>query len=201
MTIATATTEWIAAISSAIAAVGTVGAVVFALWQVRRQEKTRIDVTCGRALAPIGPGNQVHEFIRLEARHVRGAPLKLEMAFFENMRSERVVVSFLPTLTEPIPKILTSGETLSVAWAAELVAKAAAANGPFRAAFFRDAAGHDHRALFPGVRHRRAGLLRRRLSYVGPSEARTTPAVALDADQCSTRPNRARPTSRSARSR
>jgi hypothetical protein len=40
--LASNTTNWITAIGSAFAAVGTVGAVAFALWQVRRQDRRKL---------------------------------------------------------------------------------------------------------------------------------------------------------------
>jgi len=44
--LASATSDWITAFGSAFAAIGTVGAVIVALWQTRRRDKYKVHVVC-----------------------------------------------------------------------------------------------------------------------------------------------------------
>lgn len=164
-------TDWITAIASVGAMVGTVGAVVFALWQVRRQGTSALHVTCERVFLPDmeSYGTVTVEALKFSGYHRGGPPVKLTMASFECEDGRQAVVSFMRGFPAPLPVVLQHGESVDVLWRYDQVEELARAT-PLREAVFTDAAGGQYRALYPvGVRRVRRGLLRRRAFAFAPN--------------------------------
>jgi hypothetical protein len=70
-------TDWITAIATVFAAVGTVGAVAVALWQIQRQGRRSLVVKC--SLAVIADAQNIHT-IALRGTNNGARPIKLTMA-------------------------------------------------------------------------------------------------------------------------
>jgi hypothetical protein len=88
------TTEWITAVASVFAAVGTVGAVIVALWQVSRQGRRSLDVRCSSAV--IGEAIPIH-VVALRGTNDGSRPIKLTMAYLMTSDGRQVYSPF----TEP----------------------------------------------------------------------------------------------------
>lgn len=137
-------TDWITALASVGAMIGTVGAVIFGLWQVRRQDKTRTRVST-QFRSRNGRG-----FVSAWVVHQGGPPLTIKTIY------ARVDVGRLhpPTLgasTVP-PAVLRHGDTAEVHWPAEAFPERRQGQSVVMELFtivFEDTLGRRHTTLSP----------------------------------------------------
>lgn len=103
-------TDWIVAVASSFAAVGTVGAVVVALWQTRRQQQRRVHVECRLGVTPD------ERLICLRAINDGPKAVEITMAYAQTNDARKVVSHFVPGLGDQLPKLLLEGESAEVFW-------------------------------------------------------------------------------------
>jgi hypothetical protein len=153
------TTDWITAIGSSFAAVGTVGAVVVALWQVRRQEKRDIRVRCTRTF--VDTNVESVEVISLRATN-RG-PRAVTLATVSLVGDNGIEASPPPfpqasdrMPTTELPITLTDGKSAEILWSISVLEELKVGWGceAFLYAFFTDSLGNMYRAPFPGVKRK-----------------------------------------------
>jgi hypothetical protein len=153
-------TDWITAVASVFAAVGTVGAVWFALWQVRRQERAQTDV---HVLHTNEGGT---DFLSARIVHRGGPPLRLETTYATDDAGIGFVGGALSGSTE-LPTVIRHGESAEAHWLLAMYAEDVddegwAVLGPYRQIVFEDSLGRTHGADFPVTRvRRRAWPIRR----------------------------------------
>jgi hypothetical protein len=153
------TAEWIEAIATVFAAVGTIGAVWVALWQVGQQHKRRLEVTCRWAFI----GGAHGQMLALSATNSGFRPVKIVMAHLMTTDGNQVFARFDPH-SSPVPSVVQDGDSLGVFWAQSDLdqIKAKEQFERYAYAFFVDAQGSVYDAPYPGMR-RRFG---RRAKYV-----------------------------------
>jgi hypothetical protein len=153
-------TDWITSVASVFAAVGTVGAVVVALWQVQRQGRRSLAVKCSRVV--IGDVQTIHG-LALRGSNDGSRPIKLTMAYLMSEDGRQVVSPFLPH-GDRLPKALQDGESVDVFWDQGNLQQIEAREGVvFLYAFFLDILGNVYKAPYPGVITRRKGIRRRQV--------------------------------------
>lgn len=151
-------TDWITAIATVFAAVGTVGAVAVALWQIQRQGRRSLVVKC--SLAVIADAQNIHT-IALRGTNNGARPIKLTMAYLMSQDGRQIVSPFLPH-GDRLPKVLLDGESVDVFWDQSNLQQVKESEGvDFLYAFFMDVLGNVYKAPFPGVAVKRRGLWRR----------------------------------------
>jgi hypothetical protein len=91
------TTDWITAIAAVFAAVGTVGAVVVALWQTRRQGRRKLVVRCSQAV--IGDIENIN-VLTLRGTNDGPRPVKLTMAYVMTDDGRQVYSPSRSTVTD-----------------------------------------------------------------------------------------------------
>jgi hypothetical protein len=150
---ANTTTDWITAIGSSFAAVGTVGAVIVALWQARAQERYGLQVST-RSLASIdlkGGGDHQVLIELIGVNHGR-RPITIndaELGF--DVGPVRFSVGRADDNEFPIT--LRPGDRAVASWDKEKAERLRAEQGgePFTHATFVDSFGNDYSAPVPGV--------------------------------------------------
>jgi hypothetical protein len=174
------TTDWITAIGSAFAAVGTVGAVIVALWQTRRRDKYKVHVVCNWGITG---DSAIGNLLSLQATNTGERLVKLTMAYLLTDGGSQVVAKFFqPSLTKmniitsieqsPLPESLVDGESVTVYWQLSILETIKVEQGfdHYVAAFFTDPLGTMYAAPYPRVKVKRKGWpWRRRTEYVPAS--------------------------------
>ena len=117
------TADWITAIGSAFAAIGTVGAVIVALWQTRRRDKYKVHVVCNWGLTG---DDEIGNLLSLQATNTGERLVKLTMAYLLTNDHRTVVASFFFSQTpqsfmtgiqeSPLPASLVDGESVTMYW-------------------------------------------------------------------------------------
>ena len=143
------TTDWIVAISSLLTAVGTVCAVVVALWQTRRQTRLNVVVDC-RLTGTQLPDGQIVHLIALRATNNGGRAVKLVDAYLRTNGGHKLVAPAV-TLSDPLPALLIEGDSVQISWETTRIEEAREREGFDRClhAFFLDSLGREHRAPYP----------------------------------------------------
>jgi hypothetical protein len=164
-------TDWIAAVSGIFAAVGTVGAVAVALWQVLRQNQRQVDVMCRHAV--MAPDSGLVHALALRATNVGLRPVKLTMAHLTADDGRTLFSPFVP-YSDDLPIVLQDGESAEVFWYDEKLEDVRQSEGfaAYRTAFFLDVLGNSYVAPYPGVKVKRRGFRRRKV-YEIPDASRT----------------------------
>jgi hypothetical protein len=171
------TADWITAVGTAFAAVGTVGAVVIALWQTRRRYRYDIHVTCGSGITG---DPDIGDLVTLTAVNLGERMAKLTMAYLRIDTGGQIVAPFfIPGLGLQIsvvasmencdlPKTLTPGESVQVQWRRPILESLREREGftNYLYGFFTDQLGNVYSAPFPGMRAKRGGKLWRETRYV-----------------------------------
>lgn len=151
-------TDWITAIATVAAAVGTVGAIWFALWQLRRQERTQTKVVARHWSA----GNHI---LSVKVIHAGGPPLRIVAVYASYESGADMAGGELPDSTQ-LPVLLRHGDTAEAHWLLAIFAEDTegewAVVGPYRRIVFEDSLGGQHSAPFPTARERRRGWPLRR---------------------------------------
>jgi hypothetical protein len=172
----TTTADWITAIGSAFAAVGTVGAVIVALWQTKRRDGYKVHVTC--RIGYTGDA-EIGNLVTLEATNTGERLVKLTMAYLLNNENKTIVAKFFRqdmqglTLARsieqgPLPASLVDGENIAVSWRHKTLTQIKEKEGfdHYVCAYFTDPLGNMYSAPYPGVKLKRRGWLWRRREYV-----------------------------------
>jgi hypothetical protein len=176
---ASSTTDWIGSVGSAFAAVGTVGAVIIALWQTRRRESYDVRVTC---TSIAGADKNVGTVIGLHAVNAGERMVRLTMAYLMTDANKRVVAKFwghddslswAANVAQTFSKPLGAGEDLTVYWQLTTLEslKAQSSLTSYVRVYFTDVLGNEYSAPYPGVLLKRSGLLRRKSRYIESSQA------------------------------
>ncbi|MHB1539395.1 MAG: hypothetical protein ACYCUM_14440 [Solirubrobacteraceae bacterium] len=174
------TTDWITAIGSAFAAVGTVGAVVVALWQTRRRDAYKVRVTCERVITG---DEEIGDLVALKAVNVGERMVKLTMAYLRADDGKTVIAPFFNPeaphgawrasfQSEVLPETLVDGDEVAVCWKRKTLGATLEKNGlkHYLCAYFTDPLGNTYEAPYPGVKVKRTGWpWRRRTEYIPPS--------------------------------
>lgn len=163
MTVDPNTTDWIVAIASVFAAIGTVGAVIVALWQVFRRDSRSLIVKCSQAV--IGDVIPVHA-VSLRGTNDGARPITLTMAYLMTQDGQQVISPLLP-YSDQLPRTLLDGESVDVFWGRDNLQKIKGSESvDYLYAFFMDVLGNVYKAPYPGVVMRRKGLRRRKVFEV-----------------------------------
>jgi hypothetical protein len=158
------TTDWIIAVASVFAAVGTVGAVIVALWQILRQGARSLVVKCSGAVIGDTPAIRA---LTLRATNDGSRPINLTMAYLMTRDGQQVVSPFL-RYSEQLPKVLLEGQSVNVIWSQENLAQVKDREGiDYLYAFFMDVLGNVYEAPYPGVTVKKSRF-RRRITYLPP---------------------------------
>jgi hypothetical protein len=164
------TTDWITAIGSAFAAVGTVGAVIVALWQSR--EKINLKLDCFYREVP----NK--EALVLVGGNTRRTPVNIVLAGLESA-SEFYDATYDNTEGD-LPTILGHKETVRVEWTPEELRDLEAKRGePLWSASFLSEVDGAFNVKLPGGKHK-YGWLGRRGVYVPPEHPPWNTDTALE---------------------
>lgn len=141
------TTDWIIAIGTIVAAVGTVGAVSVALWQAFRQNRAKLRL---QAVLRIDESGQ---HLRLVGTNRGPQPVKLNQARLTFTVSGVPTGEMKPMAGDELPDLFGVGDTATAEWdfaGIDRVRKEC--NGdPFTHLAFVDALGREHRTPFPGM--------------------------------------------------
>jgi len=157
-------TDWITAVATVFAAIGTVGAVVVALSQIQRQGRRSLVVKC--SLAVIADAQSIHT-IALRGTNDGARPIKLTMAYLMSQDGRQIVSPLLPH-GDLLPKVLLDGESVDVFWDQGNLRQIEKSDGvEFLYAFFMDVLGNVYKAPYPGVAMKRRGL-RRQMVFERP---------------------------------
>jgi hypothetical protein len=166
MSCPTSAAEWITAGATVFAALGTVGAVIVALRQIRHQEKRSLRVKCD--LGVIADTENLH-VVGVRATNDGFRPVKVTMAYLMTDTGMQVISPFTRH-SDKLPKTLQDGESAEVFWLQENLDKLKAeGSGNPLYAFYMDVLGDVYKAPYPGVKERRKGLKRKR-EYFMPEE-------------------------------
>jgi hypothetical protein len=154
-------TDWIIAITGVLVAIGTIGAVVVALFQIRRQERRSLIVSCSAAFAAITAG-QVVGLVVLTATNNGSRPVKITQAYLQTEDGQMIFVDFTNLHGQP-PQLLIDGESFSVSWEQDRLEAIAAQEsaGRYLYAFFTDSVGRIYPAPMPGIEKVSRRLVRR----------------------------------------
>lgn len=159
------TTDWITAIATAFAAVGTVGAVVVALRQSFNQGQRKLMVRCSQAI--IGDVENIG-VLTLRGTNDGPRPVKVSMAYLMTDDGRQVNSPFTPH-SATLPILLNEGESAEVFWTRKNLEELRRQDDcNYLYAFFTDVLGEVYIAPYPGVVARRKGL-RRQVVYERPT--------------------------------
>lgn len=169
---ASSTTDWIIAVGTVIAAVGTVAAVSYALWQGRRQETSdlRVEITRG-AESKIGD-DAITDVLYLKGTNFGPAPVRVTgytLPYKLRPEPERGLGGGMG-LSEPrgprdrLPADLQVGESITLDWDFNHLERSRQeSNGePYTHGAFFDSLGREYAAPFIGMREKRGWLRRLR---------------------------------------
>ena len=161
-------TDWITAVSGAFAAVGTVGAVIVALHQIRRQERRRLSVQCRSAVAGVSATIAQHH-VTLRATNDGLRPVKITQAYIATSDHRQTFSTYLPGSDE-LPKLVLEGESVEIAWSLENLDKIKAKEGfdRYLYAFFTDTLGNLYSDAYPGMKRVRRGWPWKRIDQWEP---------------------------------
>jgi hypothetical protein len=153
------TAEWIIAFSGVFAALGTVGAVAVALWQVQRQGRRNVKVTCGLAATP------EEYLVGLRAVNEGPKAVELTMAYIETNDGRKVVSPFVAGRGDSLigGQLLLEGQSAEVFWRQSALAEVRVTDGfdGYWFAFFQDTLGNVYEDTFPGTQRKQRWRLRR----------------------------------------
>lgn len=166
------TTDWIIAVSGVFAAIGTVGAVTVALWQVLKQNKPSLHVRTAERYSQAG------KLVLLSATNIGPRPVRLTTARLKLTGfAVPVVAVALPDSTD-LPVVLSEGETAEIWWdAAQLEPVATEKDTRYACAYFVDALGRMYEAPYPGMKRQRVGPPHRRRTVWVPQTSSRTPLI------------------------
>jgi hypothetical protein len=145
--LASGATNWITAVGSAFAAVGTVGAVIVVLWHVLRHDRRRVRVECYFGARITGGRALFLQATNCSRRAVSLSTVALVMA-----DGSQLVPPTAGGLGR-LPAVLADGESVAVTWTADELEHT---GGRYLYGCFRDSMLNVYRAPVPGVKSRRS---------------------------------------------
>jgi hypothetical protein len=150
------TTDWIIAIGTMVAAVGTVAAVSVALWQTRRQSQAKLRVESKAVIERLGSSHVARTVVRLVGTNHGPQSIKVNEAVLPFEKSGATIVQG-PTGGDSLPRVLAVGDAVTVEWQEDAVelARAESHGKPYEYIAFIDAFGRHHAAPYPGMRFKR----------------------------------------------
>lgn len=170
------TADWITAFGSAFAAIGTVGAVIVALWQTKRRERFSLHVTCKPGVTGDA---QIGDIVTLTATNTGERLVKLEMAYLLSDDHRTIVAKFFTIMPgtsliqsieqSGLPVSLVAGEPVSVRWQLSTLEGLKQKEGfdHYHCAYFTDPLGNMYEAAYPGMKGKRKGWpWRRKTEYI-----------------------------------
>jgi hypothetical protein len=166
--LASATTDWITAIGSTFAAIGTVGAVMFALWQVRRQDTRRMRVQCVKSFR-LTDNDPVVSTVALYATNIGRRTIRIVGVLLRF--DDRTTFPWPQDAGDDFPILVDEGVTVTAEWDEDRlrVATKSAKAAAILSGSFLDGLGNTYSAPFPGVKVKRKGWpWRLRTEYVVP---------------------------------
>lgn len=101
--------------ASVFAAIGTVGAVIVALWQVGRQSRRSLTVKCTSAVTG---DPQFSRVVVLGGANDGQRPIKITGAFLRAADGRQVFARFTP-FSDQLPATLADGESVQMFWGQE----------------------------------------------------------------------------------
>jgi hypothetical protein len=171
--VAASVTDWITSVAGVFAAVGTVGAVIVALRQIRRQERHSLNVWCSAAIASPQTGETV-DLIALRGTNDGFRPIKITQAYIQTDDS-RMVFAHTTPWSDQLPMLLLEGESIEVSWERAGLEQSRQDLGfaHYLFAFFTDTVGNVYAAPYPAVTRRHVGPpWKRRLRWDPPGVTR-----------------------------
>jgi len=144
------TTDWITAISAAFAAVGTVGAVIIALWQTVGQSRSDIKARCFY--------RPTDGIFFLTADNPRQVPVNLLAA---GLAVRGKVHTVGPRNFGLLPVKLGHKDSVTVTWSAEELREVEAEDGPIHYATFMSELDGAFRTAMPGGKKRHWSVRKR----------------------------------------
>jgi hypothetical protein len=149
----TTTADWITAFGTAFAAIGTIGAVVMALWQTRRQERYGLSIQ-GRILVTRKTNNpsKWESLVEFVATNTGRRPITIAEARMEFKSADGMMIGVMRTDKNPPRVTLAPGEQVLVAWDRDEIEQTRMGmNGePFTHCEFVDSLGNVYSAPYPG---------------------------------------------------
>ncbi len=163
--LASTTTDWITAIGSAFAAVGTVSAVVFALWQVRRQDARRMRLRC-YTIFRITENGDVVSTVALHGTNTGRRAIRVVGTQF--LFGDGKIFAWPKDAGDDFPITLEEGESVEAEWDKKRLRDCTkTARSAIMSCSFTDGLGNSYAATYPGVKVKRKGWpWRRRTEYV-----------------------------------
>jgi hypothetical protein len=151
-------TDWIVAVSGVFAAVGTVGAVVVALWQSQRRDRRSLKVTSWTQQGTSRQGQEV-PVIWLRGTNDGHRPIKVPEVFLATGDGGRGSHEQV-TKSDALPRLVEVGESVDVGWERSVLELAADETGAsYRYGFFVDTLGNIYEGPLPGFERKRSGIL------------------------------------------
>jgi hypothetical protein len=152
MPLGSAATDWITAIGSVFAAVGTVGAVCVALWQTVGQERFGLHLT-SESVATIGPEGDHTVLLRLTGVNLGRRPIKINQALFGLVVAPQVIIYLGRAAGTDLPATLAPGDAVAAAWDKEVCEREQEQQGGALTHFeFIDSLGNKYAAPIPGMK-------------------------------------------------
>jgi hypothetical protein len=171
------TADWIEAVAAVFAAIGTVGAVMVALWQTWRQGQRRMRVQCRLGVTPD------ERVVTLRGINEGAKAIEITMAYLSSDTGQTIICTFYPGIGDNLigGKLVLEGQSVEVVWKLSLLGQTREQEGfkGYQFAHFVDTLGNVYADTFPGTR-RRHNLnlrwswrpLRRSVVYTLPSTER-----------------------------
>jgi hypothetical protein len=158
-------TDWIIAVGTVIAAVGTVAAVSLALYEARRSERAHLHVVASFVIEGVGGGRRGRSVIRLVGTNHGPAPIRIVDAHLAFKAASGTIIGVMRARGDLLAKVLNVGETVTAEWDEDVIELARTeSNGePYTHVSFIDAFGQEHSAPFPGMTEKRRGRWLRRV--------------------------------------
>lgn len=163
------TADWITAFGSAFAAVGTVSAVIFALWQVRRQDARRMRLRCHTTFRITDDGDLVST---VALRGTNTGRRAIRVVGTEFLFVDGKTFPWPKDAGDDFPITLKQGESVELEWDEERLRDCTkAAQSAIVSCSFTDGLGNSYAATYPGLTVKRKGWpWRRRKEYISSKD-------------------------------
>ena len=171
--LADATTDWITAVGTVVAALGTVAAVSVALIQSARQSKTNLRVECKYLIEQVGAGRRARQRLLLVATNRGPRSVRINEALLSFRSGNGAFIGQMTAGGDELSKLLGPEDQVTAEWdfAAVEAARVESDGEPFTHLSFVDAYGREHSAPFPGMKRKwQWRRLRREFVPIRPRE-------------------------------
>lgn len=152
MSLGSATTDWITAVGTVFAAVGTVGAVCVALWQTVGQERFGLQLTSNSVLT-IDPEGDHTVVLQMTGVNLGRRPIRINEAKFGLVVAPEVIIYMSPVAGTDLPTTLDPGDEVVAAWDKAACERIQEEQGGTLTHFeFIDSLGKKYVVPIPGMR-------------------------------------------------